>query len=168
MELATRARELLAAIAYINLATVSPDGRPWNTPVYAVHDEQLRFYWSSWKEAEHSKNLRTNPAVFFTLYDSTRQRGDNNRRCLYFAGEAVELADAAEIQRGLALLYAEDASEMDAAEFLDEGLRRIYRAMPHAAWLNDKSERQVTRETVKMRVDVALEDLRALAASPGR
>ena len=87
MDLEQRAQELISSMEYINLATASSAGEPWNTPVYAVSDSELKFYWSSWKEAEHSKNIRANSRIFFTLYDSTRKRGDNNRRCLYLRGE---------------------------------------------------------------------------------
>ena len=44
----------------------------------------------------------------------------------------------------------------DSAAFIDDGLRRIYRARFRSVWLNDLSERQVTQETVKMRVAVEL------------
>ena len=160
MELEDRAKELLSSIEYINLATVSESGHPWNTPVYAVHDEGLKFYWSSLKDAEHSKFIRANPQIFFTLYDSTRKRGDNNRRCLYFKGKAVELTDQDEIQKALDLLYGDDEGENHATDFLGEGLRRIYSALPEEAWLNDKSERQVTKDTIKMRIEVSLESIR--------
>ncbi len=163
MEKEQRAQELISSMEYINLATASSAGEPWNTPVSAVSDSELKFYWSSWKEAEHSKNIRANSRIFFTLYDSTRKRGDNNRRCLYLRGEGVELEDEGEIKKALDLLYGDEDDENVAADFLGEGLRRIYRAVPTEAWLNDKSERQVTRETIKMRIEVSLEKLKGLS-----
>lgn len=162
MDLAERALALLARNDYINIATVSDDGLPWNTPVYAVYDHGLNFYWSSWKKAEHSVNIRNNGKVFITIYDSTRKRGDNNRRCLYLQGIAVELDEITAIENALELLYADEGSIEPASSFLGDGLRRVYRAVLDQAWLNDKSERQVTSETIKMRVDVSLEEIRAL------
>ncbi|MCB0323583.1 MAG: pyridoxamine 5'-phosphate oxidase family protein [Bdellovibrionales bacterium] len=161
--LVDRAKELLSKLEYINVATVSPAGLPWNTPVYARHDALLNFYWSSWKNAQHSLNLKTNENVFFTLYDSTRMRGDNNRRCLYFQGHAAEVEATSEIELVLPLLYPEEPAEQDAGKFVGDSLRRLYKARPIAVWLNDKSERQVTRETLKMRIEVPLDALVAPA-----
>lgn len=162
MELAKRAYELLASNDYINIATASADGLPWNTPVYAVYDQDLNLYWSSWKKAVHSLNIRANGKIFVTIYDSTRKRGDNNQRCLYLQGTAVELDDVAEIESALALLYGDEESVEPPSSFVEAGQRRLYRADLDQAWLNDKSERQVTSETIKMRIDVSLEDIRQL------
>jgi len=71
MKLKHRATELLRSLEYLNIATVSANAHPWNTPVYARHDDRLNFYWCSWKDAEHSRNIRANPRIFVTLYDST-------------------------------------------------------------------------------------------------
>ena len=161
MELEKRARELLVSTEYINIATVSVDGQPWNTPVTGVHDKNLNFYWSSWKEAEHSKNIRANSKIFFTLYDSTRKRGDNNRRCLYFKAEAIEVSDKEIVKKAVDLLYPDESEDKNVEFFLGEGLRRIYKAIPSKAWLNDKSERQITKETVKMRIEVPLEGIKS-------
>jgi len=159
MDLEQRAKELLDKIEYVNIATASLSGEPWNTPVYAVTDKHLKFYWSSWKDAQHSQNIRTNPKVFCTLYDTTRKRGDNNRRCLYFDALASEVLSEDEILKAIQLLYPEEVSDMKPEEFLGEGLRRIYSASPLSAWLNDISERQVTTETIKMRIEIDLAKL---------
>lgn len=158
-ELIERTKTLLASLEYINIATASPDGQPWNTPVFARHDELLQFYWCSWKDAEHSINLRRNPQVFFTLYDSTRKRGDNNMRCLYGQGQAYEIEEATEIAKSLRLLYPGDESEQDVTKVQGDSVRRLYKIVPLMLWLNDKSERQVTRDTTTMRVEVPLDKL---------
>lgn len=157
--LADRARELLETLEYINIATVGANGTPWNTPVFARHDKQMNFYWSSWKDANHSENIRANSKVFFTLYDSTRKRGDNNKRCLYFSGLAIELSDTSEIQSACDLLYQDEKKALP-TDYQADGLKRIYKATPQNCWLNAVSERELTSETVKMRVEVSLNDLR--------
>lgn len=160
MDLEIRAHEILNNIEYVNIATISKDGDPWNTPVYARFDESLNMYWSSWIDAEHSKNVRDNGKVFCTIYDSKRRRGDNNRRCLYLKGRSIEVGDVNEVDKAISLLYPEEGEKSES--FLGEGLRRIYSAVLSEAWLNDKSERQVTRDTVKMRVPISLELLKSL------
>ncbi len=143
-ELIDRAKELLNSIQYINVASVTPDGLPWNTPVYAKFDEQLNFYWSSWIQAEHSINIRSRHNIFVTLYDSTRKRGDNNRRCLYSSGVATELDQVSTIAPKLQLLYGSEAQTMSVDDYSGSAIKRVYQFSPEAAWLNDLSERQVT------------------------
>jgi nitroimidazol reductase NimA-like FMN-containing flavoprotein (pyridoxamine 5'-phosphate oxidase superfamily) len=162
MELEKRAAELLGASEYINIATASISGEPWNTPVTGVHDQELNFYWSSWKEAQHSVFIRGNPRVFITLYDSTRKRGDNHRRCLYFQAEAREVNEPEIIKLATTLLYGEESEK---SNFTGEAQRRIYKAVPKSVWLNDKSESQVTEETIKMRVQVSIDPLRQIIKS---
>ena len=156
MDLEKRALEIINSIEYLNIATCSKDSNPWNTPVYAVTDKNLNFYWSSWFNAQHSLNIVDNPKVFCSLYDSTRKRGDNNRRCLYLEGVASEVTDSKEIKKAVKLLYQSD----DTSDFSENSLRRVYKISVDNTWLNDISERQVTRETIKMRILVDLEKLK--------
>lgn len=62
-----RAREIVWAIQYVTLATVTADGRPWNSPVYSAFDADGRFYWTSAADARHSANVRTNGRVFLAI-----------------------------------------------------------------------------------------------------
>ena len=80
-------------------------------------------------------------------------------RCLYMQGKAEELVDLSEIAKGLKLLYPGDNSEQDSSKVQGDNVRRLYKFVPHTVWLNDKSERQVTRETIKMRVEVPLDHI---------
>jgi len=157
-EIVTRAAELLNGTPYFNVATES-DGQPWNTPVWAARDETLDLYWSSWIKATHSENIVRNPKTFLTIYDSTRQRGTNNMRCLYLQCTSVEVSDEAEIRKAFAMLYPGETIAVQ--DFSGDGQKRFYRATPIKAWLNCLSERELTPSTVKMRVEVPLEMLKA-------
>ncbi len=161
MEIENIAKELLNVSEYINIATSTASGEPWNTPVTGVYDEELNFYWSSWKKANHSINIRNNPRVFITLYDSTRKRGNNHRRCLYIKAVASEVTDTLDIEKAMSLLYVEHSTNRESNMFLGEAQRRIYKAIPSQIWLNDRSEREVVNETIKMRIEVSLEKLKA-------
>jgi uncharacterized protein YhbP (UPF0306 family) len=66
-----RARAILVQIKYVTLATSSPDGVPWNTPVYAAFDEAYTFFWVAAKYARHSQNIRANHRIAIVVYDST-------------------------------------------------------------------------------------------------
>lgn len=160
-ELVQRAREIIDGIDYLTVATVCADGTPWNSPVYAVHDESYNFYWSSWVEAQHSHNIRSNEHVFIVIYDSTRERGDNHRRCVYIKAKAYELDNDDDVADALRYFKGIGGKELDTATFVGDTLRKMYKAVPEQLWLNDKSESQVTSETIKMRVEVPLDELLA-------
>jgi hypothetical protein len=158
-ELAARARELLDGAPYFNVATEG-DGQPWNTPVWAARDASLNLYWSSWVRAVHSQNIARNPRTFLTLFDSTRQRGTNNLRGLYLRCSTVAVEDEPEAARAAALLYP--GERVAIGDFLGPGQKRFYRATPLQAWLNCLSERELTPETLKMRVEVPLGLLKSM------
>lgn len=159
-DLGTRCAEILSTCLYANIATAQND-QPWNTPATAVPDSNLDLYWSSWTEAVHSKNIMANPRVFVTYYDSMRDRGTNNLRCLYLLCEAAVVSDETEAHKAHELLYPGEDIQLD--DFFAPGLRRFYRARPLQAWLNCLSEKQVQKNTIDMRVEVPLEDIRITA-----
>lgn len=108
-----KAKAILEREIYANIATVDEQGQPWNTPVYAVHDDSLKIYWRSWSQAQHSKNIFTNSKVFITWYDSTRQLGTNYQACLYMQACANVVEDRDDIQKALSLFINNDLSEDD-------------------------------------------------------
>ncbi|MES1956276.1 pyridoxamine 5'-phosphate oxidase family protein [Salinisphaera hydrothermalis] len=157
-DLGARCAEILNICLYANIATCGDD-QPWNTPATAIPDSHLDIYWSSWIEAVHSKNILANPRAFITYYDSTRPRGTNNLRCLYLRCEAAVVQDHDEARAAHELLYPGEKIQLD--NFFDSGLRRFYRARPLQAWLNCLSEQQVQPDTIDMRREVSLQDIRA-------
>lgn len=159
IDLAQRAADILQKNIYANIATSGVDG-PWNTPATALADAELNFYWSSWVNAVHSKNVIGNGLAFLTFFDSTRARGTNNKMCLYLQCAASEVTDPAEARKAFELLYPDEAVELKA--FLDGGIKRFYKATPKTAWLNSLSERELEPSTLKMRVEVSLADIQRL------
>jgi general stress protein 26 len=69
-------RELLYRLPYATIATVCPDGQPWNTPVFARGDDELNLYWVSHKQAQHSLNIARQPRIFVVIYDSMVPEGE--------------------------------------------------------------------------------------------
>ena len=157
-EIVARALELLNGPSYFNVASES-NGQPWNSPVWAARDRDLNLYWSSWVKAVHSENIAKNPRSFLTIFDSTRKRGTNNLRCLYLQCTTVVIDEQGEAHKAFALVYPGEV--VDLKDFLGPGQKRFYRATPTMAWLNCLSERELTPSTVKMRVEVPLEALKA-------
>jgi general stress protein 26 len=67
---------LVGGTPYVTIASVCPDGSPWNTPVWGYFDDELNLYWASWPNNQHSRNIASNPRIFVVLYDSHAPEGE--------------------------------------------------------------------------------------------
>lgn len=99
--------------------------------------------------------------VFLTLFDSTRERGTNNMRCLYLRCTASTIKTEAEAMNAFSLVYPDEP--VDLRDFLGDGQKRFYVAVPEQAWLNCLPERELSPSTVKMRQEISLDLLRKKA-----
>jgi len=134
---AERAREILSNIQYATVATVTPEGQPWNSPVAHEIDDAYCIYWFSDKEGQHSKNVRSNPHAFIVIYDSTAPEGTGEG--VYIEADVTELNDADEINK---IRNAKKGRIVDdASEFLGNAVRRCYKAVPKRVWMNDAEEK---------------------------
>ncbi len=155
-----RAADIIRRIQYITVASVTPDARPWNSPVQAVFDDELNWYWFSDKEGRHSRNVKDNGEVFLVIYDSTVPEGQGVG--VYFEASAVELTDTAEVIKARRLKH-EDV-RADPGHFLGPAVRRVYKGMPRRVWTND-IERRGSSFIRDFRVELKLADLRAAVSS---
>ena len=150
------AKTILKTVKYATLATVTPEGSPWNTPVRFVCDDALNFYWFSNKGSTHSQNIRANGKVFVVIYDSTVPEGYG--KGLYLQATARELEDRDEIWASRMLV--DEAVRRTPEHFSGEALRRTYIAEPQFAWMN-VSERDETGAHLRdYRVELPLAELR--------
>jgi len=151
-----KARKIIEKILYITIATVSKDGKPWNSPVYSAFDENYNFYWASWKENQHSKNIRENNNVFIVVYDSTVPEGTGEG--VYIQAKAYELDDEKEIKLALGYLDGRVNKRKDSkkriAQFQGDKPRRIYKAVPDKVWVNGEGD--INGEYIDMRMEVDL------------
>ena len=81
---------------YCNLASVSNEGRPWNTPLFFVHKSNVLYWWSPF-EAVHSKNIIDNSRAFITVYDSNTPIAKGDGVCLYLDCSA-QLVESDELE----------------------------------------------------------------------
>lgn len=133
------AAKVIKNILYINIASITPSGKPWNSPVYFAFDNKLNYYWVSWKLNQHSKNIRNNPSVFVTVYDSTVPAGTGFG--VYLEGKAYELTNPKDILIGLRELYRrEKRKARDVIQFLKKFPRRVYKFVPEKVWVNGDGE----------------------------
>lgn len=154
-----RAKEILQSIIYATLATVTPEGKPWNSPVRHSYDEGLNIYWFSDKENQHSRNVRDNGRVFIVIYDSTVPEGEGEG--LYFEAQAYELDNPDEIRKARRIKKGRDMDAPD--DFMGDAIRRVYKAVPERAWMNDaeiKDGKFIRDFKVEIPLDVLKEGLK--------
>jgi general stress protein 26 len=135
MDKTSKVKDILSKIMYATVATVSREGQPWNAPVYTAYDEQYNFYWASWPETQHSKNIAENPNVFIVIFDSTAKEGTGEG--VYIQAKVEMLKNTEDITHAAKFFYERKGKQPRAAEeFLDASLRRMYKAVPQKVWTN--------------------------------
>lgn len=139
------AKRIIETIKYATLATVSSDGQPWNSPVFALHDDDFNFYWASSKESQHSQNIRQTGKVFIVIYDSTAGPGEGEG--VYVQAEAQEIETEQEFDE-LKKLNGNLQSE----KFLGESTKRFYKATPVKAWVNGELTADGKRVDVRKQI----------------
>ena len=154
--LTEKAKSIIQKILYITIATSSKDGQPWNSPVFSAFDENYNFYWNSWTENQHSKNIEGNPNVFLIIYDSTVSEGTGEG--VYIKAKAYMVTNEKEIKRARDLLVKrknKPSSKLrNTREFMGKYPRRVYKAVLEKVWMNDVGE--VNGNYVDKRVGVDL------------
>jgi general stress protein 26 len=128
------AKKIIEEIKYLTVATVDENGQPWSTPLAGFHDSEYNFYWASWSENQHSKNIRSNRKVFITIYDSTPPDGPTEG--VYIIAEAIELADETEINQSALVFKGDKYNPSDGKYYTGDYPRRIYKAIPKKIWTN--------------------------------
>jgi|SRR3989338_6600138 len=158
LELVNKARKVIDKILYITLATCDQKANPWNSPVYSAFDKNYIFYWASWSQNQHSKNIRENSNVFVVIYDSTVP--ESTGFGVYMKGKAYELGlkDSLEIMKALKLLYhRKNKKPRTFKEFLGIFPRRVYKFVPEQVWVN--GDGKIKNNYVDRRVEMTKEIL---------
>ncbi|MBI4974029.1 pyridoxamine 5'-phosphate oxidase family protein [Candidatus Roizmanbacteria bacterium] len=152
-----KAVEIVKKIEYLNIASITPEGLPWNSPVYTAFDKEMNFYWFSWNKNQHSINIRNNPNVFVTIYDSSVPAGTGVG--VYFSGKAIELSNIKDILVGTTVCYKRSRHKVrDTIQFLKHFPRRVYKFMPEKAWINGDSD--INGNFIDIRQELSLEQMK--------
>jgi len=147
------AKKIIKKIQYLTLATVTPEGQPWNSPLYTAYDKNYTFYWASDKENVHSKNIKQNDKVFGVVYDSKAKAGTGFG--IYFVGKAYEIKNVIEMVKAVKLLYSRAGDKPTAIkEFMKRFPRRLYKFVPEKSWINDDGKKD--GNFVDVRVELPL------------
>lgn len=150
-----KAKKIIEEIIYINIATSTKNGEPWNTPVYSAYDQSYNFYWASDQNGQHSRNIKENSKIFITIYNTAAPEGTGEG--VYIQANAFELTNREEVKQALATLYKrknQDPEKRKPEEFLGEYPRRVYKAIPDKIWINGDSK--VNGNFIDIRIEVKL------------
>jgi hypothetical protein len=152
-QLVKKAKKIIEKIIYITLASVTPDGKPWNTIVFTGFDKKYNFYWRSYKNSVHSQNIESNGDIFITICDTTSPWGEG--KGVFIKAHAEELTDKNDISTALALLDKRSPRSLGSTnDFLDESPRRVYKAVTEKMWINDAEE--IDGNFVDKRIEIHL------------
>ena len=130
------ARDVLKTNRYLVLATATPEGTPWITPVYFAHDDLASLWWVSRPTARHSRLIRANPEVAITVFDSSVAVGQ--AAAVYAVARASMRSDAEarrEIARYSERSVSHDAGPWTVEDVTGDAVFRLYRAVVSRRWL---------------------------------
>jgi hypothetical protein len=153
-EPAKRAAEILQSKKIIVISTIGKDGQPWNTPAAGFRfPGETTFYWTSWKENQHSKNIRENNKAFIVVFDEESAEG------VYLLAEAHELNDEQEVWAAAKVFGDNKFCPSNGDEYLGDKPRRIYKAIPKQAWMNADRTDENEKFQYDYRNGISLEEL---------
>ena len=122
---------LLENLVHMVLSTADEEGKPWISPVFFVHDDDLNLYWVSDMEALHSRNVRTRPDVAIVVFGKVPS---GEIEALYVDATAHELEPGDELERGIATFKKREQAPKfttnSAADVTGDACWRMYKAVP--------------------------------------
>ena len=132
------AKDIFESVAYLNLATVTKDNKPWNTAVWYAKDSSYNLYFVSPKETIHARNIENRPECFVTIYESTVPEGEGVG--VYIEAEVSKVSKPNEIVKAISCLYKAKKNKRQIADFISLSPRRMYKIKPLKIWINDAKE----------------------------
>ena len=76
LDIVQMAYDIIKANKFLSLATADKRGNVWSTPLSYSYDKECNFYFTTTLDSKHIKNIRENPYVSFSIFDSTRNVSD--------------------------------------------------------------------------------------------
>lgn len=76
LDIIKMAGEIIKSNRFLSLATSNKEGNVWCTPLSYCFDEDCNFYFTTTLDSKHIENIRDNPYVAFSIFDSTRRVSD--------------------------------------------------------------------------------------------
>jgi uncharacterized protein YhbP (UPF0306 family) len=124
---------LIENLVHMVLATADADGKPWVSPVFFAHDQELNLYWVSDKKAKHSQNVRQRPEVAIVIFGKAPS---GEIEALYIDAVAHQLKRPEELEKGILTFKKRQQSPKfttnSAADVTGDACWRMYTAEPKA------------------------------------
>jgi nitroimidazol reductase NimA-like FMN-containing flavoprotein (pyridoxamine 5'-phosphate oxidase superfamily) len=157
------AKHLIDDNIHMTVATADADGTPWVSPVFFVSDDDYDLYWTSWKNARHSQNIRSNPKAGIVIYEAEASRPV---QAVYIAATVVEITEPAEVAAAIEVMRGRPQPERwminSFEDVSGDGPWRIYRAHPRTIEVRSEAEDGglpiVTREPADFRCSAGRSD----------
>ncbi len=146
------ARDILDANAYVVLATVDEDGRPWASPVWFALEDYRELFWLSYPGARHSENIAARPQIAMVVFDSTA--APETGQAVYMSATVDQISDPDDIARGVGVVASVSARQggrhFTPANVTGDARLRLYRAAVHDHWILDPDSRYDVRVAVTL------------------
>ncbi|HET8872916.1 MAG TPA: pyridoxamine 5'-phosphate oxidase family protein [Gaiellaceae bacterium] len=97
-ELEAAARAIIDENRYMTLGTADTNGRPWVSPVWYAPEAYREFFWVSYPDARHSRNVAARPEIAIVIFDSRAPVGSGQG--VFMSAVAEQVADS-ELERGI-------------------------------------------------------------------
>lgn len=141
---ATRARAIIAAGAYMTLATADAAGLPWATPVWYAPEDGHSLLWISRPDARHSRNLAERAELGIVIFDSRQPIGTGEGVYLEAIGGEVE---GPELERAVEAFSQRSVQSgggpLETADVRPPAEHRMYRATAERAFVLDGHDQRV-------------------------
>ena len=141
-EYVQKVRKIIEKNVFMTIATATPDGEPWVTPVFYSYDGELNFYWYSSSRTKHSQLIAKNKKVAVTIFNSNASEEDTAG--VYITGKAHEV-EKDDLRQALTI-YFERAMPTNEEErykmintpedFLEFSELRMYKLVPEKVFIS--------------------------------
>lgn len=150
-----KVQDVLEDTAVVALATVSPNGQPHCTPLFAAFDPEYNVVWASHPSSQHSQNIARSGKVFITVFDS---------ECKLSGGLYMQaMAEVIELEhpefKAVFKTFAQAKKDFGAVTPIEQDFaltdgQRLYRAASTTMWINysTKNDRGVVVRDQRFRV----------------
>lgn len=164
MNFTQMAWEIIHSNRFLSLATTNRKGEVWVTPLSYSIDSEYNFYVTTAIDSLHIDNLKENPYVAFSIFDSTRRVSDIDGLQIKAIMGEVERDKLPEIVKNYYLQVFPDPEERaeweaDWQHFTEDTfpVYRFFQICPIEIYKRDTSTDEVDR---RVRIDLdALKDM---------
>jgi uncharacterized protein YhbP (UPF0306 family) len=92
-DLSKLAKEIIENNQYMTIASSGVSGKAWVSTVAYAHDKKFTFYWASIPNSQHQQNIKQNPKIVFSIFDSHQLWGEGVGVQIEATAEEVGLSD---------------------------------------------------------------------------